>query len=319
MEFIQSTSYKSRFWLGLCGIGLAFFIFAGITQPLSADQYHTVKTGETLSIIAGRYDTTVSELARINNIDNPNLIYPGQQLTIAATQKESIYYVKSGDTLTHIAASLNVSINYLIERNKISNPNLLSIGTSLYYPLNTGPNPSSFLYEVRYGDTLQKIARRFETSVDEIQNLNSASETKNLKAKQLIRVPAPPILGVMDYWADVYGVPPDLLKALTWWESGWNNTVVSSAGAIGIGQLIPATVTFVSRDLLGVSLNPYNANDNIRMSARFLAYLLTETNWEINYTLASYYQGLGAVRRYGIYKVSWPYVVGIQALRTRFL
>ncbi len=317
--FIKSTSKRSRFGLCLCAIGLAFLLAIGMAQPLSADQYHTVKSGETLSLIARRYSTTVSELARINNISNPNLIYPGQRLTVLSSPKESVYYVRSGDTLSHIAEKLNVSVSYLAQRNNISDPHRISIGKKLYYPLVSSPSPSSFLYQVRNGDTLQKIATRFETSSSAILELNDFNSQDHLQPKQLIRVPAPPLLGVMDYWAGVYGVPPDLLKALTWWESGWNNSVVSSAGAIGIGQLIPDTVTFVSRDLLGVSLNPYNSNDNIRMSARFLSYLLTETNWNFDYALASYYQGLTAVRRHGIYRVSWPYVNGVQALRPRFV
>ena len=39
-------------------------------------------------------------------------------------------------------------------------------------------------------------------------------------------------------WARAYGIPPDLLKALAWMESGWQNQKVSSVGAVGIGQLL---------------------------------------------------------------------------------
>ena len=45
--------------------------------------FYTVQVGDTLSKIASRYGTTVQELTKINNLANPNLIYPGQSLRIA--------------------------------------------------------------------------------------------------------------------------------------------------------------------------------------------------------------------------------------------
>ena len=52
----------------------------GATQ--STGTYYTVKSGDTLSAIASRYKTTVSELVRLNGIKNPNLIYVNQKLRI---------------------------------------------------------------------------------------------------------------------------------------------------------------------------------------------------------------------------------------------
>lgn len=122
---------------------------------------------------------------------------------------------------------------------------------------------------------------------------------------------------MIDHWAAHYGVPADLMKALTWFESGWNNSLVSSTGAIGIGQLMPDTVRFVSDILIGIPLDPNSPNDNVRMSARFLAYLLNATG-EPRLALGAYYQGLASLRRNGIFKSSVFYVEGILALRSRF-
>ena len=66
---------------------------------------------------------------------------------------------------------------------------------------------------------------------------------------------------------------PSLVEAIAWQESGWQNAVVSSANAQGVGQLLPQTATFVN-GLLGTHLNLTVAADNIRMEVRFLAYLL---------------------------------------------
>ena len=190
-------------------------------------------------------------------------------------------------------------------------------------------------YTIRPGDWLSSIAERYDTTVEELARVNTLTNTNLIYVGQVILVPTSrtgsspadatpsPTAGFtveqrLDYWANRYNVPPEMLKALTWWESGWNNNAISSAGAIGIGQLLPSTAEFVADVLIGEELNPHVVDDNIRMTARFVRYLLDETGNDRRLTLASYYQGLFAVRRYGIYNISKPYVNGILALQDRF-
>src|SRR5207237_1813783 len=95
-----------------------------------------------------------------------------------------------------------------------------------------------------------------------------------------------------DYWARQYRVPADLLKGLAWYESGWQNGAVSSTGAVGVGQLMPFTSEFVANSLLkNPGLDPKKVDDNIRMSARFLRFLLDHTGGAPGLALAAYYQG----------------------------
>ncbi len=285
-------------------------------------QTHTVQSGESLWSIANKYDTSVAELIRLNGISNPNLIIVGQQLQIsgqASVATEKVYYVKAGDTLSGIAVKLNSTVAQLAQRNNISNPNFLQIGQTIKHSGGYFDSaPTSFQYRVRSGDTLAKIATKFETSASAINKLNGFNENTTIYAKQLIRVPSPKIVGTIHHWAVTYGVPSDLMLALTWWESGWDNSLTSSANAIGIGQLIPSTVSFVSEALIGRRLNPYIPEQNVQMSARFMAYLMSETAGNSSYALGAYYQGLGALRRHGIYNSSWSYINGIQALRSQF-
>lgn len=94
---------------------------------------YTVKSGDTLSEIAMKYGTTYQELARINNIANPNVIYPGQVIKINGTA-EKIYTVKSGDTLSGIASKYGTTWQKLYEKNKSvigNNPNLIKPGQVL--------------------------------------------------------------------------------------------------------------------------------------------------------------------------------------------
>lgn len=61
-------------------------IQAIVNQKLAAQKpvasYYTVKVGDTLGKIAKKYGTTVNNLVKLNNIKNPNLIYPGQKIRI---------------------------------------------------------------------------------------------------------------------------------------------------------------------------------------------------------------------------------------------
>ena len=90
---------------------------------------YIVKSGDTLSEIAEKYNTTYQKIAKDNNIKNPNLIYPNQKLKIytnvSQETNETIYIVKSGDTLSEIAQKFNTTYQKIAKDNNIENPNLI--------------------------------------------------------------------------------------------------------------------------------------------------------------------------------------------------
>ena len=96
---------------------------------------YTVQPGDTLSGIAAAYNTTYQHLADINGIANPNLIYPGQVLTISgggtSAPQQTIYTVQPGDTLSGIAAAYNTTYQRLAAVNGIANPNLIYPGQQI--------------------------------------------------------------------------------------------------------------------------------------------------------------------------------------------
>lgn len=100
-----------------------------------------VKRGDTLSIIAREYNTSYEYLAKINNIQNVNLIYIGQEIKVPVLEEDTIndtshrlYIVKRGNTLTQIAREFNVTIQEIVELNDIANPNLIFTGEILRIP-----------------------------------------------------------------------------------------------------------------------------------------------------------------------------------------
>jgi soluble lytic murein transglycosylase-like protein len=122
---------------------------------------------------------------------------------------------------------------------------------------------------------------------------------------------------VFQRWAARYGIAPDLLEAIAWIESGWQTNVVSRTGAIGVGQLEPATISF-TRALIGLPLNPLVASDNIRMSARFLRLLLDRTGNNVPLSVAAYYEGLRNVQNRVVLPDTLLYVAAILAVRRSF-
>ena len=91
---------------------------------------YIVQSGDTLYKIANKYNTTVSDIMKLNNLSS-NLLSIGQELLIPTEIEEVITYtVQSGDTLYKIANKYNTTVNDLISKNGL-NSTILSIGQIL--------------------------------------------------------------------------------------------------------------------------------------------------------------------------------------------
>lgn len=77
-------------------------------------------------------------------------------------------------------------------------------------------------------------------------------------------------------------------------ESSFRTDAISSSGAIGLGQLKPATAQW-----LGVA-NPFDPIENISGMSRYLSYLISKYNGNLDQAVSAYYQGPGTVDREGI-------------------
>ena len=154
---------------------------------------YTVKAGDTLWSIANRFNTTVDAIKSLNNLTSNNLSI-GQVLKIpglstgtdTGTGTTTTYTVVSGDTLWNIANRFNTTVDAIKSLNNLSN-NMLSIGQVLKIPSTTSNN-NYINYTVKAGDSLWNIARKYDTTVNEIKSLNGLTND-NLSIGQVLKIP----------------------------------------------------------------------------------------------------------------------------------
>jgi LysM repeat protein len=197
----------------------------------------------------------------------------------------------------------------------------------------------SRVHVVRAGETLSSIARRYHTTVARLARRNQLDPSKFLLIGAHLKVPGvrhvrhikhvtttqhvayrtqsvASVRALLDHWAAHYGVSVHLVRALAWMESGYNNHLVSSVGARGIMQLLPSTFRFAETVLVHHRIH-HNANGNVRAGVAYLSHLLHDFHGNRRLALAGWYQGEGAVRRHGVYKVSKTFVKDVLALQAR--
>ena len=117
-----------------------------------------------------------------------------------------------------------------------------------------------------------------------------------------------------------YGLPVDLILAQAWAESGWRVDAVSNKGAVGVLQIMPKAVDFISTRLLKLDqhLDPRDPAANARMGARFMRHLLDRLDGDQRRALIAYNQGLSGLFRKGPVPAAESYADKVLALRSVF-
>ncbi len=173
------------------------------------------------------------------------------------------------------------------------------------------------------GESFFSIAARYHVSPWRLAQRNRLSLMSVIVPRQRLALPrgarltppavaGPPasrdaVRSALDYWARVYGVDPALARALAWMESGFQQDVVSSVGAIGVMQLLPETWEFVDLVLLG-ERTPRTYQGNVRAGVRYLRWQLDEFSGDRRLALAGWYQGARAVRERGLFEDTKEFV-----------
>jgi len=174
-------------------------------KKISDRSVHIVKSGENLGSIAKKYHVSVSQLQKWNNLKGTN-IYPNQKLTVypsgapmaqagnsapvERSTTQTVHVVKSGETLSKIATTYQCTVTDLKKWNNLSSTNI-NVGQKLkVYPPENGSSSSSSgtsTYTVKSGDNLWSIAKKFNTTVDQLKKLNNL-KSESLKIGQKLKV-----------------------------------------------------------------------------------------------------------------------------------
>jgi peptidoglycan endopeptidase LytE len=213
----------------------------------------TVVSGDTLLKIANRCGTTVSALRRANpEIGSGSLIFPGQVLQLPGAILGTdggyfIYIVARGDTLKSLANRFGTTIDALLAANRdITNANLIYEGQRLTVyagpvtpPPNNPPPTSGQIYYAQRGDTLRKIAAKFNTTVDAILKVNPRITNPNLiYVGQAISIPGDASTYIVQKGdtlriiANRFGTTVDALLALN--PNIWNANLIYAGQVIRV-------------------------------------------------------------------------------------
>lgn len=224
------------------------------------------------------------------------------------------YVVRPGDTLWAIAQAHHLTVWQLAAYNHLDLNAILLIGKHISFPSPEEPDrPAATHLTAAPSGPPTMSAAAFCSSL----TVNSGpwgvlpSQLQNSPSRLALRP-------LFEHWAAYYGLSLPLLEAISWQESGWQQNVVSSAGAVGVGQVMPGTANFIQNVLIGQRLNIASASDNIRMSAAFLAYLAHIEGNNRCYTIGAYYEGPVNLAAIGAFPDTQTYVADVEALIPSF-
>ena len=161
---------------------------------------HYVRRGETVGVIARRYGTSVSAIARENRLGRNYLIRIGQRLRIpgrgisySSSQPRSltkegeklVYSVKKGDSLYIIAKAFNTTVQEIKKQNSLQS-NMLRVGQKLV--IQSGTPAGAVPYTVKSGDTPYKIAKQYGMNLNYLLALNGLSTRSKIYPGQQLWV-----------------------------------------------------------------------------------------------------------------------------------
>jgi LysM repeat protein len=108
------------------------------TEEPGPTETYVVQPYDSLSDIAAKYETTVDELLRLNDLAEPNLLYTGQAILVPRRSETAasttVHIVEEGETLGLIAERYGTTVEVLLELNDLPDPNVVPVGTSLVVP-----------------------------------------------------------------------------------------------------------------------------------------------------------------------------------------
>lgn len=332
---MRSASLRAFCILAVLVSALAFIAPRIAASESRVPATYVVQPGDTLSDIADRFGISVDALVALNGLSDPERIVAGQMLRLRADDLSAssgatrTYRVQPGDTLWEIAQAFGVPREDIARLNDLGDGHLLPAGLTLQIPAaivssGSGSSGASRTYVVASGDTLSSIAEAYGVTVASIRDASGLSSDL-IRVGQVLSIPSYSLpqlskqaASALQQAAAESEVDPYLLMALSLMESGWQNHVVSSTGAIGLMQVMPDTAEWTV-DHLAEGADDWHVSleDNARVGAAYFAHLLFIEGGDVEGALASYYQGWASYKQYGMYDETRDYVDDVLALEAR--
>ncbi|WP_462319140.1 muramidase family protein, partial [Marinilabilia sp.] len=178
---------------------------------------HTVEKGQTIWFISRKYGVDVEEIFKYNpGADQQLIVGSIIKVPVKKTQKNQIlsrddqafrlHTVQPGNTLFSLSRRYNVSVNRIVEYNPALRHGVLKIGSKVRIPEPAQKGKPSFTddssdekgliegeefiyHEIKPGQTLYSIGKRYQTEVSEIKKLNPEIATNELKPGYMLRIP----------------------------------------------------------------------------------------------------------------------------------
>ena len=294
---------------------------------------YVVKSGDTLGAIAAKHKVSLSSIFSLNGLNGSSIIYPGQKIKVGGTAaaaapsntaskpaapaaKSGSYTIKSGDTLSGIAAKHGVSLSALVAANGISVNGVIYPGKVLSIPGLKANSSSITPISPTPGLTPeQEVPSNFLHYTYPAAVVADANKNK----AALLAAPSPSreqMKQIVSSTASKMGVDPALALAFAQQESSFIHQSVSPANAIGTMQVIPDAGDWAS-GLVGRKLNLLDPYDNVTAGVAIIRALLRGAANE-DLAIAGYYQGQYSVSVHGMFSDTVNYVAGIKAKRATF-
>ncbi len=302
---------------------------APAAAPSTPATSYTVATGDTVSSIARRHGTTVAAVVAANGLDSRAFIRAGQILTLPGSASASAsaapaappapastgasYTVRTGDTVAAIAKRHGTTVAAVVAANGLDSRAFIRAGQTLTVP--GAATASTAAATSATSSSTQLVGNTFAGRTYAPQVVGAANENK--AALLAAGVPSrADMQAKVAATARAMGVDPALAQAIAFQESGFDQTAVSPANAIGTMQVIPSSGEWASQ-LVGRQLNLLDPDDNVTAGVAILRSLV-RTHDDLPHAIASYYQGSGSVKRNGMFSDTRRYVANVQTLMTRF-
>lgn len=176
-----------------------------MAAPIAPLRTHRVQPGETLAGIAARYGLRVETLLWANDLEDPSLVRPEQELRVPAVDGV-MYALEPGDTLRGVAERAGIPLADILAVNPLGDADRVAAGTELLLPgaapaavaggiqaaasvgTPTPPKPAPVTYEVQTGDTLASLGAKFGVDVATLLAANDITDPNTIRVGTTLRV-----------------------------------------------------------------------------------------------------------------------------------